>query len=56
MAFGYDSHAKVNDGVALGAWSVADTAAGASGYDPSTQAASTIERPPPGNQLLVPFL
>ena len=41
MAFGYDSHAKVNHGVALGAWSVADTAAGVSGYDPSTQAAST---------------
>lgn len=41
MAFGYDSHAKANHGVALDAWSVADTAAGASGYDPSTQAAST---------------
>ena len=41
MAFGYDSHAKANHGVALGAWSVADMAAGASGYDPSTQAAST---------------
>ena len=41
MAFGYDSHAKANHGVALGAWSVADTAAGVSGYDPSTQAAST---------------
>ena len=41
MAFGYDSHAKVFGGVALGSWSVADTAAGVSGYDPSTQAAST---------------
>ena len=41
MAFGYDSHAKVVGGVALGSWSVVDTAAGASGYDPSTQAAST---------------
>ena len=41
MAFGYDSHAKVFGGVALGSWSVADTAAGVSGYDPSTKAAST---------------
>jgi len=41
MAFGYDSHAKVAGGVALGSWSVVDTAAGVSGYDPSTQAAST---------------
>ena len=41
MAFGYDSHAKVSGGVALGSWSVADTAAGVSGYDPSTKAAST---------------
>ena len=41
MAFGYDSHAKVSGGVALGSWSVVDTAAGVSGYDPSTQAAST---------------
>ena len=36
MAFGYDSHAKVAGGVALGSWSVVDTAAGVSGYDPST--------------------
>ncbi len=41
MAFGYDSHAKVSGGVALGSWSVVDTAAGVSGYDPSTKAAST---------------
>ena len=41
MAFGYDSHAKVAGGVALGSWSVVDTAAGVSGYDPSTKAAST---------------
>ena len=41
MAFGYASHAKVVGGVALGAWSVADRAGGVSGYDPSTQAAST---------------
>ena len=41
MAFGYDSHAKVFGGVALGSWRVADTAAGVSGYDPSTKAAST---------------
>ena len=41
MAFGYDSHAKVTGGVALGSWSVVDTAAGVSGYDPSTKAAST---------------
>jgi len=41
MAFDYDSHAKVFGGVALGSWSVADTAAGVSGYDPSTKAAST---------------
>ena len=41
MAFGYDSHAKVSGGVALGSWSVVDAAAGVSGYDPSTKAAST---------------
>ena len=41
MAFGYDSHTKVAGGVALGSWSVVDTAAGVSGYDPSTKAAST---------------
>ena len=41
MAFGYDSHARVSGGVALGSWSVVDTAAGVSGYDPSTKAAST---------------
>ena len=41
MAFGYDSHAKVFGGVALGSWSVADTEAGVSGYDPSTKAGST---------------
>ena len=41
MAFGYDSHAKVAGGVALGSWSVVDTAASVSGYDPSTKAAST---------------
>ena len=41
MAFGYDSHAKVAGGVALGSWSVVDTAAGVSGYDPSTKVAST---------------
>ena len=41
MAFGYDSHAKVSGGVALGSWSVVDTAAGVSGYAPSTKAAST---------------
>ena len=41
MAFGYDSHAKVAGGVAIGSWSVVDTAAGVSGYDPSTKAAST---------------
>ena len=36
MALGYDSQASVKYGVALGAWSVADTSSGESGYDPST--------------------
>ena len=38
---GYGAKATVNAGVALGSYSVADTAAGVSGYDPSTKAAST---------------
>ena len=35
------SSAAVKDGVAIGAFSKADTAAGVSGYDPSPKAAST---------------
>ena len=41
VAIGVSSSAAVKDGVAIGAFSKADTAAGVSGYDPSTKAAST---------------
>ena len=41
VAIGVSSSAVVKDGVAIGAFSKADTAAGVSGYDPSTKAAST---------------
>ena len=41
VAIGVSSSAAVKDGVAIGAFSKADTAAGVSGYDPSTTAAST---------------
>ena len=41
VAIGVLSSAAVKDGVAIGAFSKADTAAGVSGYDPSTKAAST---------------
>lgn len=41
VAIGVSSSAAVKNGVAIGAFSKADTAAGASGYDPSTKAAST---------------
>ena len=41
VAIGVSSSAAVKNGVAIGAFSKADTAAGVSGYDPSTKAAST---------------
>ena len=41
VAIGVSSSAAVKDGVAIGAFSKADTAAGVSGYDLSTKAAST---------------
>ena len=41
VAIGVSSSAAVKDGVDIGAFSKADTAAGVSGYDPSTKAAST---------------
>ena len=41
VAIGVSSSAAVKDGVAIGAFSKADTAAGVSGNDPSTKAAST---------------
>lgn len=41
VAIGVSSSAAVKDGVAIGAFSKADTAAGVSGYDPSTKAAFT---------------
>lgn len=41
VAIGVSSSAAVKDGVVIGAFSKADTAAGVSGYDPSTKAAST---------------
>ena len=41
VAIGVSSSAVVKDGVAIGAFSKADTAAGVSGYDPSTKEAST---------------
>lgn len=41
VAIGVSSSAAVKDGVAIGAFSKADTAAGVSGYDSSTKAAST---------------
>lgn len=41
VAIGVSISAAVKDGVAIGAFSKADTAAGVSGYDPSTKAAST---------------
>ena len=40
VAIGVSSSAAVKNGVAIGAFSKADTAAGVSGYDPSTKAAS----------------
>lgn len=38
---GYNANVKAEGGVALGSGSIASTAAGAAGYDPSTKAAST---------------
>jgi len=55
VAIGVSSSAAVKDGVAIGAFSKADTAAGVSGYDPSPRRLLPI-RLPPGDRLSVPLL
>lgn len=55
VAVGYNSSVTADGGIALGSGSVASTASGAVGYDPTTRTASTKPMPP-GNPPRVPFL